>query len=108
MPCTNGETESKLDRKKSTQLYRLGADRGHPLAQKNFGQTMYQEGNFEEAFKLFMLSAEQGFTDGEYLVGVMLFKSWPGAPADREEEGRRWLVRAAAKGHEEARRALAH
>mmetsp|Transcript_21176 Transcript_21176/g.70016 ORF Transcript_21176/g.70016 Transcript_21176/m.70016 type:complete len:218 (+) Transcript_21176:3-656(+) len=97
----------KLDRQKSTQLYRLGADRGHPLAQKNLGGILFREGKVEEAFKLFMLSAEQGFTDGEYLVGLMLFKSWPGAPADREEEGRRWLVRAAAKGHEEARRALA-
>ena len=85
----------------------MAADRGHAMAQKNLGGIFFQEGKVEEAFKLFMLSAEQGFTDAEYLVGVIMLKSWPGAPADREEEGRRWLVRAAAKGQEEAKQELA-
>ena len=98
----------KVDKAKTLQLLRMAADRGHAMAQKNLGGFFFQEGKVEEAFRLFMLSAEQGFTDAEYLVGVMLLKSWPGAPADREEEGRRWLVRAAAKGQEEAKRELAH
>ena len=97
----------KVDKAKNLQLLRMAADRGHAMAQKNLGGIFFQEGKVEEAFKLFMLSAEQGFTDAEYLVGVIMLKSWPGAPADREEEGRRWLVRAAAKGQEEAKQELA-
>lgn len=49
---------------------------------------------------MFMLSAEQGYTQSEFYVGLMIIQG-KGLPANREE-ARSWWERAAAKGHEGA------
>ena len=97
----------KLDKEKATQLYRMAAARGHAIAQTNLGEHLLNDGRLEEGFEMFMLSAEQGYTQSEFYVGIMIMEKGEGVPANREE-ARRWWERAAAKGHEGAIECLAH
>jgi len=95
----------KLDKKKAERLYRAAADRGDAVAQSNFGILLYHEEKFEEAFRYFVLAADQGFTDGENNLGCC-YRDGKGTEVDLGK-ARYWLERAAAKGSELATRNLA-
>ena len=58
-----------------------------------------------EAFRLYKLAADQGFTDAEHNLGAA-YANGSGVARD-DAEAIRWLKRAAAKGSEPAKDALA-
>jgi TPR repeat protein len=95
----------KLDNKKAERLYRAAADRGHAVAQCNLGFLLDSEQKFEEAFRYYALSADQGFTDGENNLGIC-YRYGQGTEVDLGK-ARYWFERAAAKGNEAATRNLA-
>ena len=64
-----------------------------------------QDGKADEATGLYKLSAAQGCTEAEYSLAVCYHRGI-GVPEDFEE-ARRWYTRAAAKGFEDAKAALA-
>jgi TPR repeat protein len=104
----------KLDEKKAEQLLRMGADRGDARAQNNLACALIRNDpdwsdmkeTQNEIFQLALLSAEQGYTQAEGLVGGAYLAGIGGVPQNLEE-ARRWLARAAAKGDEGAKDDLA-
>ena len=90
----------KLDRKKTMQLCRMAADRGHPQAQAMAGLMLRDSGKFDEAFHYFKLSAEQGLSQGERALGGAYAKGQ--GVATSLLEAVRWYERAAAKGDQKA------
>ena len=94
----------KQDQGKAAQLYRMATDRGSATGQLNLAYVHFQEGEYDEVFHYAMLAAVQGLTDAEGLVG-QAYKDGVGAKLDLDE-AKRWLGRAAAKGHEIAQREL--
>jgi TPR repeat protein len=95
----------KLDKKKAMQLYRAAADRGDAAAQNNSGILLASEEKIEEAFRYFVLAANQGYTDGEHNLGIF-YRDGDGTEVDLGK-ARYWIERAAAKGHQKAILALA-
>ena len=117
----------KLNTAKAMQLFRLVGDRGHgrtpALAQVTIGQICEDSSRHDEALHWYKMAAEQGYTDAESSVGRLILKhcqiqkqrrddeAVQGAAGEAEDaaaidEARRWLRRAAAKGHEGAISAL--
>jgi tetratricopeptide (TPR) repeat protein len=90
----------KLDKKKAERLYRAAADRGHAIAQFNLGFLLRSEQRFEEAFRYYALSADQGDADAENSLGCC-YNEGEGTEVDLGK-ARYWFERAAAKGSEEA------
>ncbi|EGB03281.1 hypothetical protein AURANDRAFT_15092, partial [Aureococcus anophagefferens] len=88
----------KLDKKKAMKLYRAAADRGGAFAQSNLAVLLDAEKKFEEAFRYFVLAANQGFTAGEHNLGVC-YMVGKGTEVDLGK-ARYWFERAAAKGEE--------
>jgi TPR repeat protein len=94
----------KLDKKKAEELFRTAADRCSATAQYNLGNVLRSEEKFEEAFRYFALSADQGYTDAEYCLGFC-YHDGTGTELDLGK-ARYWFERAAAKGEEKAIEAL--
>ncbi|EGB03488.1 hypothetical protein AURANDRAFT_14373, partial [Aureococcus anophagefferens] len=90
----------KLDKKKAERLYRMAADRGDAVAQNNVGILLYSEQRFEEAFRYYALSADQGYTGGESNLACC-YRDGRGTEVDLGK-ARYWFQRAAAKGHDKA------
>jgi hypothetical protein len=95
----------KLDKKKAEELFRTAADRGDATAQYNLARVLHSEQRFEEAFRYYALSADQGYTSAENNLGVS-YKRGNGTEVDLGK-ARYWFERAAAKGHETAIKGLA-
>ncbi|EGB03050.1 hypothetical protein AURANDRAFT_34545, partial [Aureococcus anophagefferens] len=95
----------KLDKKKAEQLYRAAADRGDAVAQNNSGAFLHSADKFEEAFRYFVLAADQGYAHAECNLGVC-YMDGQGTEVDLGK-ARYWFERAAAKGYEQATKALA-
>jgi TPR repeat protein len=95
----------KLDKKKAERLYRMAADRGDTIAQYKLGILLYHEERFEEAIHSVALAANQGLTRAESLLGHS-YEVGDGTDVDFGK-ARYWLQRAAAKGDELAKAALA-
>lgn len=107
----NGEGV-KMNEDKAVQLSREAADRGHAVAQLKLGMQIALEKTNElgeeeleeeeEAFHYILSAAKQGLTDAEHLLGIL-------SSRDEKclEQGKYWLSRAAAKGHELAQARLA-
>jgi TPR repeat protein len=95
----------KLDKKKAERLYRAAADRGDALAQNDVGVLLASEEKIEEAFRYFALAADQGYTHGETNLGIC-YRDGAGTEVDLGK-ARYWFERAAAKGDERAKAALA-
>lgn len=112
----------KLNTAKAMQLFRLVGDRGHgrtpALAQRHIGQIFEDSSRHDEALHWYKMAAEQGYTRAESNVGHLILKvrrdalydsddeAVQGAAGDSEaedavavDEARRWLQRAADKGH---------
>jgi TPR repeat protein len=98
------------DNKKAMQLYRMASARGDARAQCNLGLLLSDEGNSEAARYHFQLAAERGYTTGEYLLGVELFKLVTDFTETQSQtdlaKAAGYFVRAAAKGHEQAQFSL--
>ena len=94
----------KLDKKKATQLWKIAAERGNAMAQAKFS-TLFVHSDPKEALRWMTLSAQQGFTEGESILGAFLSHGPHAAEIDLDE-AKRWLTRAAAKGHAHAIEAL--
>ena len=60
----------KKDRKKSMQLYRMAAVRGDACAQTNLAHYLVEDGEKEEAFRLYQLSADQGYATAQLHLGT--------------------------------------
>jgi hypothetical protein len=90
----------KLDKKKAEELYRAAADRGSAFAQSNLGAVLHAEEKFEEAFRYYTLSADQGYTSGELNLGCC-YGNGDGTEVDLGK-ARYWFERAAAKGDKNA------
>ena len=95
----------KLDKKKAERLYRTAADRGDAFAQNNLAVLLDSQDKFEEAFRYFALAADQGYTSGEFNLGIC-YRDGDGTEVDLGK-ARYWFERAAAKGNERATRCLA-
>ncbi|EGB06593.1 hypothetical protein AURANDRAFT_29132, partial [Aureococcus anophagefferens] len=95
----------KLDKKKAERLYRAAADRGVATAQNNLGILLHSENRFEEAFRYFVLAANQGLTSGETCLGIS-YRDGGGTEVDLGK-ARYWFERAAAKGYQKATNELA-
>ena len=101
----------KLDKKKAFKHFQMAADRGCATAQYNVGYC-YADGDgviqdYAEAFRFFKLAANQGFTEAEFNLGCMYEDGDVVARDSDTAEAIRWYERAAAKGHEKAKDALA-
>ena len=95
----------KLDKNKGLQLLRKAADRGDVQAQGQLAWQLENNGSpDEETFLLHELAAKQGLASAEHNVGVRYYNG-RGVTQDLEE-AKRWLWRAAAKGHDPSVSAL--
>ena len=95
----------KLDKKKAERLYRTASDRGDATAQINLAFLLDDEGKFDEAFRYYLLAADQGHTVGENNLGCC-YKNGEGTDVDLGK-ARYWFERAAAKGYQLAVKAIA-
>ena len=100
-----GSTGVKLDKKKAMKLYRAAADRGGAFAQYNLAVELHSDEKFEEAFRYLVLAANQGFTPAEHNLGCF-YRDGTGTEVDLGK-AIYWVERAAAKGEEAAKAALA-
>ena len=91
----------KMDMKKAMQLTKMASDRGNAGAQCNFANAMRMTGENEEALRCFRLSADQGFTEAEFSLGLVYMRADCGVEVDNDEAAR-WFARAASKGHTDA------
>jgi TPR repeat protein len=96
----------KLDKKKAERLFRAAADRGDAFGQTCLGAFLHSDERFEEAVRYFVLAANQGFTSAEFNLGCC-YHDGKGTEVDLGK-ARYWFERAAAKGDERAKPALAH
>jgi TPR repeat protein len=73
--------------------YRAAAESGDPKAQSLLGEVYYRAGNYGEALKWLRKSAEQGYSFGQYNLGVMYLEG--SGVAKNESESVKWFTRAA-------------
>ena len=95
----------KMDMRKATQLTKMASDRGDAAAQCNYGNAMRMTGKNEEALRYYRLSADQGFTEAEFSLGLVYMRADCGVEFDNDEAAR-WFARAASKGHTDAAECL--
>jgi TPR repeat protein len=95
----------KLDKKQAMKLYRAAADRGDAISQYNLGYLLDAEKKFDESFRYYALSADQGYTAAEHILGIC-YRLGEGTEVDLSK-ARYWFERAAAKGYERAIKSLA-
>ena len=95
----------KQDKKKAELLYRTAADRGDAHAQGYLGFLLDSEERHEEAFRYYALAANQSYTFAENSIGIC-YRDGKGTEVDLGK-ARYWFERAAAKGNEKAKAALA-
>ena len=100
----HGAGVKEEDKEKAMKLWRMAADRGSAMAQAKVSSLVI-ESDPKEAVRWMTLSAQQGFTAAESLLGHWRLYGMVGVEMDIEE-GKRWLARAAAKGHERSIRTL--
>ena len=95
----------KQDEKKAMQMIRMAMDRGSPKAHLELGMYFFRRDQFDEGTDAMKLAAEKGCVEAEAYIGMICASGWrhvgPHAEIDIEE-GKRWLRRAAAKGHKQA------
>ena len=95
--------------RQAIRWYRAAAEQGSSASQLHLG-TLYAKGdgvaqNYESAMYWWRKAADQGDPAAQYDVGL-LYDNGLGMPARDRTEARRWMEKAAAAGHEGARRWL--
>jgi hypothetical protein len=96
----HGAGVKEEDREKAMKLWRMAADRGSAMAQAKVS-TLFFQSDPKEAVRWMTLSAQQGYTPAESLLGGWFFYGRHGVEIDLDE-AKRWLARAAAKGQKNA------
>ncbi len=100
----------KRNDKEAAVWYRKAADNGERAAQYNLGE-MFMRGrgvdkSEEEAAQWFSKAAQLDHPGAEYQLGMMYIRGRGGIPKD-EGVGLQWLEKAAAQGHEDAKKEVA-
>ena len=100
----------KRNDKEAAVWYRKAADNGVRAAQFNLGEMFMRgrgvEKSEEEAAQWFSKAAQLDHPGAEYQLGMMYIRGRGGIPKD-EGVGLQWLEKAAAQGHEEAKKEVA-
>ncbi len=100
----------KRNDKEAAVWYRKAADGGERAAQFNLGEMFMRgrgvEKSEEEAAQWFSKAAQLDHPGAEYQLGMMYIRGRGGIPKD-EGVGLQWLEKAAAQGHEEAKKEVA-
>ena len=100
----------KRNDKEAAVWYRKAADNGERAAQYNLGE-MFMRGrgvdkSEEEAAQWFSKAAQLDHPGAEYQLGMLYIRGRGGIPKD-EGVGLQWLEKAAAQGHEDAKKEVA-
>ena len=102
--------ETRRNDKEAAVWYRKAADNGERAAQFNLGEMFMRgrgvEKSEEEAAQWFSKAAQLDHPGAEYQLGMMYIRGRGGIPKD-EGVGLQWLEKAAAQGHEEAKKEVA-
>ena len=111
-----GNDGVKLDRKQGMQFYRMAAERGYASSQFNFGKILFSEvelgprmdihPKLSGARRWIKLAADQDHVGALFELGLHSLNGRGAAPD--VDEAKRYLARAAAKGHEGAAALLNH
>ncbi len=100
----------KRDDKEAATWYRKAADNGDRAAQFNLGEMSLKgrgvQKSEDEAAQWFSKAAQLDHPGAQYQLGMMYVKGRGGIPKD-EGVGLQWLEKAAAQGHEEAKKEVA-
>lgn len=100
----------KRNDKEAAVWYRKAAENGSRSSQFNLGEMFMRgrgvEKSEEEAAQWFSKAAQLDHPGAEYQLGMMYIRGRGGIPKD-EGVGLQWLEKAAAQGHEEAKREVA-
>lgn len=91
--------ESK-DVPESVKKIQTAAEGGDAEAQSVLGEMYYRASNYEEALKWFHKSAGQGYSYGQYNLGVMYLEG--SGVAKNESEAVKWFTKAAEQWHIDA------
>jgi hypothetical protein len=97
---------SMKDSDKALKWLTESASQGSPDGEAALGMIYEAEGKYGPAFDLFSKAARQGNASGQYLLGSMLIYGKGGVSIHRVE-GEEFLRKAAAQGHEPAKKLLA-
>lgn len=93
------------DRKSADQWMKKAADAGEPTAQFNWGQSLTADNagvkGLEMALPYYEKSAAQGIADAQYAVS-QIYISLESVPAEKKQQARLWLARAANAGFDTA------
>jgi TPR repeat protein len=93
------------DKKKADDFMRRAAEAGNSSAQFNWAQILVSENpgdkGLELALPFYESSARQGVADAQYAV-AQVYRTLKGLPADKKEQARSWLERAAKAGFDTA------
>ena len=90
---------------KAAQLYRMASERGNVRASYNLAFIAEEEGRMDEAHRYYTLSAGQNYAEAQFILSESYGCGIRGAEYD-PDESRRWVIRAAANGHEQAKSVL--
>ncbi len=100
----------KRNDKEAAVWYRKAAENGSRSSQYNLGEMFMRgrgvEKSEEEAAQWFSKAAQLDHPGAEYQLGMMYIRGRGGIPKD-EGVGLQWLEKAAAQGHEEAKKEVA-
>jgi hypothetical protein len=98
----------KMDQKKGLQLSRMAADRGDATAEYNFATSAFKQQAIggEEALLFLSRSAEKGYAEALYALGLAHFQAEFGVSKIDLEKAKSLLTRALARGFEQSREAL--
>jgi len=92
------------DRGKAKEFFQKAMEFGSPIAPFGLGAIFYKERNDDEAYRLFRLGAEQGNESAQQMLGDC-YEHGRGIAVDLQQ-AKEWYRKAAAVGHERARKAL--
>ena len=100
----DGPAQQRRDRQKGVDLLRLGAERGDAHCQYCLAVALLEKDELQEAVIFLELAADQKYAKAEFTAGACHLQGL-GVPED-EDKALRWFLRAAYRGHNEARQAV--
>lgn len=84
-------------------LFRRAAERGHAAAQAALAAQLDYATDYQGAFKFYKKSAEQGYSVGQYGLGLTYARGGNNRAVDQDfAEARKWIILAADQGYQPA------